>query len=169
MLSFDLRLLGTTAVRVDATLPAEDPIWEDADVRPVRGVHVTGRLSAGGAGRYFWSGHLEGEAAGTCRRCLVEVRTPVAEDVQVLFAESDLDEAEEADVHPVPAGARELDLRGAVREEWLLAAPSFVTCRTDCRGLCPRCGADLNAGACACAPSADPRWAALRAVRDGQP
>jgi len=28
--------------------------------------------------------------------------------------------------------------------------PDAPLCRSDCRGLCPRCGADLNAGPCGC-------------------
>ena len=63
-------------------------------------------------------------------------------------------------------GARSLDLRPAVREEWLLAAPAFVLCREDCKGLCPRCGADLNEGPCSCTKTEiDPRWASLAALK----
>ena len=77
-----------------------------------------------------------------------------------------MDEAEEDDVVPLPAGARSVDLRPAIREEWLLAVPAFALCREDCLGLCLTCGADRNTGACKCAPAIDPRWAALRAARD---
>jgi uncharacterized protein len=90
----------------------------------------------------------------------------VSEDVHLLFAESGVDEAGEDDVFPIPAGARELDLRPAVREEWLLAVPSFALCREECQGLCVTCGADRNTGACTCPPSTDPRWAGLRELRD---
>ena len=38
------------------------------------------------------------------------------------------------------------------REELALAVDAFPLCREDCRGLCPRCGADLNRGACSCVP-----------------
>ena len=70
--------------------------------------------------------------------------------------------------------ARELDLRPALREEWLLHAPAFPLCREDCKGLCPQCGNDRNLaadeGGCACQPAADPRWAALQgAARDAAP
>ena len=83
----------------------------------------------------------------------------------MLFAESGLDDADEQDVFPIPAGARELDIRSAVREEWLLAVPAFALCRDDCQGFCATCGADRNTGACHCAPSTDPRWAGLRDLR----
>jgi uncharacterized protein len=95
----------------------------------------------------------------------VDVTQQVVGDLQFLFAESGLDEAEEDDVVPIPAGARELDLRPAIREEWLLAVPGFALCREDCLGLCATCGADRNTGACSCAPATDPRWAGLRDMR----
>ena len=56
-------------------------------------------------------------------------------------------------------------MRPALREQWLLAVPAFAQCRVDCKGLCPTCGADLNAGACDCAPVTDSRWDTLRKVR----
>jgi uncharacterized protein len=52
-----------------------------------------------------------------------------------------------------------------IREELILAVPEYVLCREECRGLCPRCGKDLNEGPCACRPEPDPRWAALEALK----
>src|SRR5258708_39493458 len=46
---------------------------------------------------------------------------------------------------------RRLVLGAAVREALLLEIPVAPHCREDCRGLCPRCGADLNEGPCGCA------------------
>lgn len=37
-----------------------------------------------------------------------------------------------------------------VRQMLLLALPMQLVCREECRGLCPRCGANLNNGPCAC-------------------
>ncbi len=166
MLFFDIRSLETRAESVDGTLDVTDPVWEADDVRPVGGgVHVVGRLSAAGHGRFFFSGSLAGTVTSTCRRCLVDVQLAVSEPLQLLFAEAGLDEADEDDVVLIPAGARELDLRPAVREEWLLAVPAFALCRDDCRGLCPTCGADRNTDACNCAPELDARWAGLRDQR----
>ena len=166
MLCFDIRGLEVRAESVDGTLDAADPVWEADDVRPAAdGVRLQGRLSAAGHGRFYFTGELSGTTVTECRRCLVEVEVPVTEAVTLLFAESGLDEAEEDDVVPIPPGARELDLRPALREEWLLAAPAFALCREDCQGLCPACGIDRNTGACSCAPATDARWAGLRDVR----
>src|SRR5262249_6653305 len=58
-------------------------------------------------------------------------------------------------------------LEDAVREQVLLALPLKTICRTDCRGLCPQCGQNLNEGACSCiTPNHDLRWSALKEIRD---
>lgn len=166
MLYFDIRSLENRAETVDGTLPASDPVWETDDAAPLgEGVRVEGRLSGAGHGKFFFSGSLAGYAASTCRRCLSDVQLKVSEVLQLLFAESGLEEADEDDVVQIPPGCRELDLRSAVREEWLLAVPAFALCRDDCKGLCPTCGADRNTGACGCAPTSDVRWAGLRESR----
>ena len=55
-----------------------------------------------------------------------------------------------------------IDLDELVREQILLALPTRHLCREDCKGLCQKCGADLNAGDCSCEQGeTDPRWAAL--------
>lgn len=162
MLSFDLRSLESHAAQVDAVLAGDDPVWQEGDVRPTEGVRVTGRLSSAGTGRFYFSGHIEGTTHDECRRCLTEVDTPVADDVHILFAEPGGEDTDDPDVYVIDARDYALDLRPAVREQWLLAVPPLVTCREDCKGLCPKCGADLNLGACSCAPAHDPRWDALR-------
>ncbi len=169
MLYFDIRSLETRAASVDAVLDPSDPVWLEDDPRPAApGVHVVGRLSGAGNGRFYLSGRLEGTALGECRRCLSQVQVPVNNEVHLLFAESDLDEADEDDVVRLPAGEWELDLRPSVREEWLLAAPAYALCKDDCRGLCPSCGVDLNRESCTCTPTPDPRWAALRNMREAE-
>jgi len=165
MLSYDIRELERQAVRVDGELEPTDPIWSEGDVVPATPIRASGRLSKAGSGRYYWSGRIEGTARVACRRCLVEIAAPVAEDVHVLFAEVGDEIADEPDAFRLPAHAQSIDLRPAVREQWLLSAPEYALCREDCRGICPRCGADLNAGPCACPPESDRRWASLRAVR----
>jgi len=165
MLSFDIRSLASKAVQVDGVLAADDPVWQDDDPRPSSPIRVTGRLSAAGGERYYFSGHFEGEVSGECRRCLTDVTESVEEDAQLLFVEADTEGADDPDVYVVDPRAYELDLRPALREQWLLAVPAFVQCREDCKGLCPTCGTDLNTGACDCAPATDSRWDALRKVR----
>ena len=59
-----------------------------------------------------------------------------------------------------------LDVSGDVREDILLEIPGYPLCKADCKGLCPRCGRNLNQGACGCPPpEAGPSaWSALDAL-----
>lgn len=166
MLSFDIPSLRSAAIPVNDRLAADDDVWDSNDPRPVDGVRVTGRLSASPGGQYYFHGRLGGEVSTECRRCLIDVRVPVDEEVQVLFVEQGAAGDDDPDVYPVDERAQEIDLRPAIREQWLLSAPSFALCREDCKGLCPSCGTDLNLGACGCTTAArDPRWAALEHLR----
>ena len=165
MLSFDIGALQEHAARVDGFLAHDDPVWQDADPKPARAVHATGRLSQAGSGRYYWSGRIEGTVAGACRRCLTPLSAPVREDVHFVFAETEDAEVDDPDVFALPAGAHHVDLRPAIREQWLLSAPAFALCRDDCKGLCARCGADVNTAPCMCEAEVDSRWDALRKLR----
>ena len=60
---------------------------------------------------------------------------------------------------------RKLDLNEPVREALLLELPMAPHCREDCNGLCPRCGADLNDGPCACDDPAELRTPAAEPTR----
>jgi uncharacterized protein len=162
MLSFDLRSLEAQAATVDDELKADDPVWQEGDPKPDTAVRVTGRLSATGTGQFYWHGRISGDITTDCRRCLTEAHAHVEDESHIIYAEEDETTADDPDVYLVEGGADDLDLRPAIREEWLLAQPRFVLCRDDCKGLCPRCGADLNAGPCDCPPQADSRWDSLR-------
>jgi uncharacterized protein len=166
MLSFDIGSLQAGAAAVDGELGPDDAIWQEGDPRPDGPIHVVGRLSTAGPGRYYFSGQIDGRVASECRRCLAGTSEQVAAESHLIFAEADLaDEDDTSDVFVLDPGARALDLRPAVREEWLLAAPVFQLCREDCKGLCPTCGADLNEAPCDCPQSSDSRWDALKAAR----
>ena len=53
-----------------------------------------------------------------------------------------------------------LDVEAPLTEQLLLALPTKVLCKEDCRGLCPKCGHDRNDGDCGCdLHEPDPRLA----------
>ena len=164
----DLRSLAEPAVAVDDTLSPDDPVWLEGDPKPSSPLRVKGRLSTAGPGQFYWHGTIEGDVAMACRRCLGDASAHVSEDAHLIFAEAGTEGVEDdPDVFLIDDRATELDLRPALREQWLLHAPGFALCRDDCQGLCPTCGAELNLGPCDCAPaSVDPHWEGLRKLRD---
>jgi uncharacterized protein len=78
------------------------------------------------------------------------------------------DEEDEVEVLPIVEG--QIDIRSLVLEALALSLPMKPLCAPDCRGLCPRCGRNLNQGPCGCATEeADPRLEALgRLVSPGE-
>jgi uncharacterized protein len=59
-----------------------------------------------------------------------------------------------------------LFLADVLAEQVILALPMKVICRSDCRGLCPHCGANLNHEECRCEThAADPRMAPLARLK----
>ena len=57
----------------------------------------------------------------------------------------------------------ELDLGEIARTEVILSVPGKFLCKPDCKGICDRCGANLNEVSCDCyKEKIDPRLAALK-------
>lgn len=165
MLSFDKRAVEAKAAVVDDQLPADDSVWQASDAVPAGPLKVTGRLSAAGAGRFYWHGKIAGDLSLPCRRCLTDTQVHVQDESHVIFAEEGSDETDDPDVQVLDERSTVIDLRPTVREQWLLNAPRFALCRENCQGICPTCGKDLNEGPCECPPARDSRWEALRKVR----
>ncbi len=148
MLLFDMRAVETKAVQVDAELSPQDAIWRQGDSVPAAALRVTGRLSPAGSGGFYWHGRLAGDVTLPCRRCLTDTTVHVQDEAYVIFAEAGSDEADDPDVFVLDERSNDLDLRPAVREQWLLNVPAFAVCREECKGICPKCGKDLNEGSC---------------------
>lgn len=118
--------------------------------------------------------YLKGRAAVTaileCARCLEEyayvLDTPLEWWV-IMGGENGAPGAEDREnVIEAPAGAKFIDLADHVRSELLVLAPLKPLCRTECKGLCPRCGANLNESECSChIEKHDSRWDALKRIK----
>ncbi|HQF51672.1 MAG TPA: DUF177 domain-containing protein [Thermoleophilia bacterium] len=85
---------------------------------------------------------VETAVTGPCQRCLADADVPVtARGLEyVRHGESEGDDEDEGYVT-----AHVVDLEAWTRDLVADALPSKLLCREECRGLCPLCGADLNA------------------------
>lgn len=168
MLRVDLgRLAREGSVLVEARVPADDALWRDTGIEWNGPVDVRLRASYAGSGEVVVRGSVSGELRQECRRCLQPVVSQYRDDVTLVFV-SGLggEDAEGEDVFLFDPAHGDLDLSNAVREEAILAINPYVVCDPECLGLCPRCGANLNEGACGCTEEEiDPRWEALRALK----
>ena len=102
-----------------------------------------------------------------CDRCLdeVEMTFPVCIDRKVPLGDlKDTDEAPDKDELSFLDGCM-LDVDKLVCDEVVVALPSKVLCRDDCKGLCSSCGANLNHETCSCGHDrTDLRMAAIQDI-----
>lgn len=155
------------------TYRAEEVELDDEGASLVADAAVEGSASRRGE-EVRLRGLIKTEVELLCDRCLAPARAPLEVEFDTSFIPQ---EAEAAKAENVELLAEDLglsaydgeavDLNELVREQILLAVPSRRLCREDCKGLCPKCGADLNAGHCSCEQGeVDPRWAALAGLKD---
>jgi uncharacterized protein len=157
MLRVDIRDLHRGPVRTDGVLQPDDPVLEGLELGLAGPVSVNGQLQAAGEGTYLWRGSVHTVVRGECRRCLTEVLDEVDIKVNAAVFSTDPDAADDPEFYPLPERPIHVNVAEAVREELALAIKTeLLLCREDCAGLCPRCGADLNAGPCACRTPAEP-------------
>lgn len=148
---------------VDASLLGLD----DADFAPTAPVAV--RLTVGRTMSMFTvSGRVQTAVAGDCCRCLSPAQAKIDGDLRFLLQRKEASDVEtealedQDDVDLVDPGTKEIDLTQRLHDILVLEMPMRLYCRDDCKGLCPQCGQDFNAGTCSCdAEVIDPRWAAL--------
>lgn len=107
-------------------------------------------------GRYLMiSGETDLTLAVPCGRCLEEVQTVMH---LVIERKVSLKEPEEEGW----LCGTVLDVDKLLYDEILLNLPVRVLCRSDCKGICRKCGANLNRETCSCdRTELDPRMAAI--------
>ena len=107
-----------------------------------------------------------------CARCLEPVEHRVNESFDLLYRPQGVDRR--GDEVSISRAETEIGyyqgegvlLEDVLKEQILLALPVKQICRTDCKGLCPQCGRNLNVESCDCETTmSDPRWAALEDIR----
>ena len=98
-----------------------------------------------------------------CDRCGKRFALPKTARFHCLLAES-VENDDDEEIVVLQDG--QVDAAELARTAFVLDMDTKTLCSPDCKGLCPRCGANLNEGPCGCAPEPDPRWAALSALLD---
>jgi uncharacterized protein len=104
----------------------------------------------------------EAELEGPCMRCLEDAHKAVSVDAREIDQPGGGEELDSPYLD-----AEQLQLKAWARDALVLALPTQIVCKADCKGLCAICGANLNEAG----PEhqherePDPRWAALRELK----
>lgn len=153
--------------------PEEVSLDEDEHARLTSRAAVEGTASRKGE-EIRLRGTINAEVEVLCDRCLAAVRLPLEVEFDTAFVPqaAEAGRAENVELLTADMGLAAyegdaVDLDELVREQIMLALPSRRLCREECKGLCPKCGADLNAGECDCERGEiDPRWSALAGLKN---
>lgn len=131
-----------------ASFPVTEPVEASGTVRNTAGVLVM-------------SGTVRTCLHGVCDRCAAEFTRQVEFPIDAVLVE-ELTNEENEDEWVFPLEGESADLEDIVRTVFVLNMESKLLCKPDCKGLCCRCGKNLNDGPCSCQKELDPRFAALR-------
>jgi len=80
---------------------------------------------------------IKGEFGFLCSRCLEELSC-----MQELFYKFDFE---------LEPALEYIDLGEEIRQEIIMANPARILCSKECKGICPKCGVNLNKEQCKCA------------------
>lgn len=162
----DVKELAVRKARIRKTYPPGTLDFHTGEFQQVEPLEVraTAELVDG---QIRIQGHLHTRLELLCARCLESVHEEIARDFDLFYrpmatltAEEDRLKKDNFDIGFFPGDG--LFLADVLVEQVNLAIPMKVICRSDCRGLCPQCGANLNSEECRCdSHVADPRLAPL--------
>ena len=129
--------------------PVTEPVLAEGEVRNTADV-------------YILSGKVRTTLHGRCDRCACDVVKPVEFPLHAILAESLANDDGEEDpwLFLLENGCADLD--DIVTTTFVLSMDTKLLCKEDCKGLCCRCGKNLNDGPCDCQPEVDPRLAVLK-------
>ena len=117
----------------------------------------------------FVTGHTDTLLVLECSLCLKKFPYPLDLGIQAEYLSTgSLGAREEHELKPeeldvIFYSGDTIEFDDLIREQIILAIPMHPLCAPTCRGLCPRCGQDLNIGKCLCAQlEPDPRFSLLK-------
>jgi len=151
-LRYPLVSIDDAGLEIAARIPVS-ALHPDVTIRPpMREVNLNGRLDKVN-GDVLFRGRVQGVYVRPCDRCLVETRAELDLAIIWLFsnrtADAETDQDLEDRLYPIEPD-EVVDLTQPLWDEIALGEPRRMLCVPECRGLCPRCGHNLNLGPCSC-------------------
>ncbi len=105
-----------------------------------------------------------------CDRCCEEYEQVIKSEYKIVYLLRGAEEENEpVDIVYLNADADKINIKDDVRDYALLAIPMKKLCNEDCKGLCYRCGNNMNASACECKQNEiDDRWKPLAKLKNNR-
>ena len=123
----------------------------------------------------YLKGTVMASVIASCSRCLDTLSYPIDSVLKSHYVPSDNQFISKRDVelHASDIDAevyenQQIDLTQSIRDSILLAVPVICLCKENCKGICSKCGHNLNQGPCECENESfvDPRLESLKNFKD---
>ncbi|CAN5203740.1 DUF177 domain-containing protein [soil metagenome] len=167
----DLGSVGAEARMIKRTIEADEIDLTNEDIELTGPIELVAEIGKQ-ATKTKLTGTIGTSISRDCTRCLEPVTGDLAFEFETSFVDAENGDSradaevsiEDLDISLVEDG--KIDLADVVREQILLALPIQIFCKDDCKGMCPKCGGNLNLIDCKCSDDEiDPRWAALKGLK----
>lgn len=127
-------------------------------------VKIKGRI-ANRAGVVSMEADASVQIETVCDRCAAPVVEELTVKMKHTFVPASYESTNDEYII-VPDSHYDLDV--LAREDVLLSLPTKFLCKEDCKGICSRCGKNLNEGPCDCKKEVDPRLASLLSLLEDE-
>lgn len=134
-MKIDLSRLGISPIKVEEDIDASSWTVDSQDIRFRNNIHLNCSFRKCGD-EIFVEGEIDSEEEITCSRCL----EPSIKKTKQKFTRS----------YKLGDSETVLDIDNDLREEILIKFPMKVLCSPGCKGICPKCGVNLNKDKCQC-------------------
>lgn len=132
-------------------------------------INVNGKVSNTNKGLYL-DVDVDFTILDNCARCLDEVEVPIEYSIKGFLVKEGFDEDEFEEDDAFIYDGQELKLVDIIEQTLDFNIPARILCNDNCKGLCQKCGANLNKQECSCSEIAndeeiiDPRFAKLKDI-----
>ena len=160
----DLReLIANPVVRKPFRLELEEDRLDFPAVKAYLDPPLAEGIITNEAGILHLRGTITADMLCICDRCGQEFESTKETAVDAVL----VGEEEDHDNPGVfPLQGTEVDAQDVLTTCFILDMETRFLCREDCKGLCARCGRNLNLGPCGCGKEIDPRFAVLEQLLD---
>src|SRR5205814_924592 len=133
MIKIAVRDVTSKGVDIDRTIPKEGIGLSDEEIDLRSSLSVNAHLEKV-ANVIIADTQVRADYGYACSRCLEDFQRPETKNYHFDF--------------PLEPGMEYIDLGEEIRQEMILGNPARILCKEDCKGICPKCGANLNLEKC---------------------
>lgn len=148
-------------ITLDEDIEVENTSFMGEEFEFSKPLHINGQITNNTKSLEL-KAKVTGDMQVRCARCRKPMTVPVSFSISEVIMQG---EGEDLDLDVLVIEGEEIDIYDVLLNNFLMNVDGKYLCHEDCKGLCPKCGKDLNLGECSCDNDyIDPRWEKLAEI-----